>query len=103
MGRAFQKKDRFDNETFQRYVQYQLQMTTDSFFEQQRRELLASRMRDLLRGGVNVATSEVKTEFEHRNNQVNLEYVRFSWHAYENESSCRTRISRPTRRTTRRS
>jgi peptidyl-prolyl cis-trans isomerase D len=81
----FEKNGAFDPETFERFVQYQLQMTPASFYEQQRKELLASRMRGILRGGVNVASGEVKAEFERSNNQVNLEYVRFPWRGREAE------------------
>jgi peptidyl-prolyl cis-trans isomerase D len=34
-------------------------------------------------GGVNVSENEVKSEFERQSNQVNLEYVRYSWRRYE--------------------
>jgi peptidyl-prolyl cis-trans isomerase D len=81
----FEKDGVFDNETFTKWVQFGLQMTPGSFFEQQRKELMAARMRDLLRGSVNVASTEVKEQFEQRNNQVNLEYVSFPWSRYKND------------------
>ena len=56
-----------------------------TFIEEQKREMLANRLRLLLRGGVNVSLDEVKNDFLRRGNQVNVEYVRFSTRRYENE------------------
>src|SRR5438046_8743690 len=47
--------------------------------------MLASGMRLLLRGGVNVSPDEVKSDFLRRGNQVNVEYVRFPTRRYESE------------------
>jgi len=76
---AFQKDGRFDYETFTRFVAYQLALTPKAFIEQQQRELLASRVRNLIRGGVTVSEEEVKSDYVRDNTQVNLEYMRFSW------------------------
>jgi peptidyl-prolyl cis-trans isomerase D len=80
-----QKDGKFDYEQFRRFVLYQLGMSPRAFIEEQRRELLATRVRLLLRGGVNVSPDEVKTDFLRRGNQVNVEYVRFSTRRYEAE------------------
>ncbi len=80
---AMQKDGHFDYETFVRFVQFHLGMTPKAFIEQQKRELLATRVRNLLRAGVNVSENEVKSEFERQSNQVNLEYVRYPWRRYE--------------------
>ena len=82
---AMQKDGHFDYDTFVRFVQYQLGMSPKSFIEQQQRELLAARVRNVLRGGVNVSEAEVKSDFERRGNQVNLEYVRFASRRFEDE------------------
>jgi peptidyl-prolyl cis-trans isomerase D len=82
---AVQKDGRFDYETFQKFVQFQLGLNTKSFIEQQRKEMLAGRVRTLLRGGVNVSTDEVKAAYERSNNQVNLEYLRVSWRRFEDD------------------
>jgi peptidyl-prolyl cis-trans isomerase D len=82
---AMEKNGHFDHDTFAKWVQYQLQMTPAAFFEQQRKELLAAKMRSIVRGGVNVGSSELKSDYERRENQVNLEYLRFSWRGYEAE------------------
>ena len=80
---SMQKDGHFDYDTFQRFVQFSLGMSPKAFIDQQKRELLALRVRNLLRTGVNVSENEVKSEFERQSNQVNLEYVRFSWRRHE--------------------
>jgi peptidyl-prolyl cis-trans isomerase D len=80
---AMQKDGHFDYATFVRFVQFQLNMTPKVFIDEQKRELLATRVRNLLRNGVNVSEHEVKSEFDRQSNQVNLEFVRFSWRRHE--------------------
>ncbi len=80
-----QKDGKFSYEAFKTFLQYQLGLTPKSFVEEQKRELLANRMRDLLRAGVSISADEVKTDFVRRNRQVNLEYLRFSGTRYQNE------------------
>jgi peptidyl-prolyl cis-trans isomerase D len=73
-----QKDGKFNYDAFKTFLQYELGLTPKSFVEEQKRELLANRVRDLLRAGVSVSNEEVKTDFVRRNRQVNLEYLRFS-------------------------
>lgn len=80
---AVQKDGRFDYETFRRFVSFQLQMSPKAFLEQQRIELLAAHMRNLLRAGANVGSAEVKEEFQRQGTQINLEYVRFVARRFE--------------------
>jgi peptidyl-prolyl cis-trans isomerase D len=80
---AMQKDGHFDYDSFVRFVQFQLGISPKAFIDQQRREMLAARVRHLVRNGVNVSDHEVKGEFERQSNQVNLEYVRFSWRRHE--------------------
>jgi peptidyl-prolyl cis-trans isomerase D len=79
------KDDKFDYELFRRFALYQLGMSPKTFIDEQKRELLASRVRTLLRSGVSVSPDEVKTDFVRRGNQVNVEYVRFPSRRYEAE------------------
>jgi peptidyl-prolyl cis-trans isomerase D len=74
----FKKDGKFNYDQFRNFVQYDMGLTPKSFIEEQRKELLASRVRDLLRAGVTISANEVKAEFERKGNQVNLEYVRFN-------------------------
>ncbi len=73
-----QKDGKFNYESFKSFVQFELQITPPAFIEQQKKELMAARVRDLLRGSVNVSPSEVKADYLRKNTQVNLEYVRFT-------------------------
>jgi peptidyl-prolyl cis-trans isomerase D len=79
----------FSLEHFRKFRQYQLGMTERSFIDQQRRELMAVRMRDMLRAGVGVSADEVKENFIRQSDRVNLEYLRFPLHRYENEIELR--------------
>ncbi len=87
---AIQKDGHFDYDTFVRFVQFQLGLSPKAFIEQQKRELLAARVRNVIRGGTNVSEAEVKSEFERRSNQVNLEYVRYATRRYEDEGEIAT-------------
>jgi peptidyl-prolyl cis-trans isomerase D len=80
-----QKDGKFDYEAFKRFALYQLGMSPRTFIDEQRREMLAARVRDLLKDGLNVSLDEVKTEFMRRGNQVNVEYVSFPVSRYESE------------------
>jgi peptidyl-prolyl cis-trans isomerase D len=80
-----QKDGKFDYEAFKRFALYQLGMSPRAFIDEQRREMLAARVRGVLRNGLNVSVDEVKAEFMRRGNQVNLEYVSFPVSRYESE------------------
>lgn len=81
-----QNKDgKFDYDLFKKFSLYQLGMSPRSFIDEQRREMLAARVRNLLKDGLHVSLDEVKTDFLRRGNQVNVEYVRFPTRRYEAE------------------
>jgi len=80
-----QKDGKFNYESFKTFLQYDLGLTPKSFVAEQKRELLASRVRELLRAGVTVSTDEVKADFVRRGRQVNLEYLRFAGNRYQND------------------
>lgn len=82
---VFEDGGKFSYENFRKFVQYQMGMTPRSFIEEQKRELLAAKMRNALRAGVAVSPVEVKDEWVRQANQVNVEYLRFPIHRYENE------------------
>ncbi len=83
---SIQKDGKFDYELFKRFVNFQLGLSPRSFIEEQRRELLATRVRQLVRGGVAVSADEVKDDFVRRGNQVNLEYVRVATRQHDSEA-----------------
>ena len=82
---VFEQDGVFSHEAFRKFVQFQLGMTPRSFIEQQRREMLANRMRDSLRAGVAVSPVEVKDDWVQQADQVNVEYLRFPVRRYESE------------------
>jgi peptidyl-prolyl cis-trans isomerase D len=81
----FEKDGVFSYDNYRKFVQYQLGMNPRSFTEQQRREMLAAKMRDALRAGVAVSPVEVKDEWVRQADQFNAEYLRFPIHRYESE------------------
>jgi len=79
------KDGQFDYQLFKRFALYQLGMSDKAFIDEQRREMLAARVRNLLKDGLHVSMDEVKTDFVRRGNLVNVEYVRFSTNRYDSE------------------
>jgi peptidyl-prolyl cis-trans isomerase D len=82
---VFEQDGVFSHEAFRKFVQFQLGMTPRSFIEQQRREMLANRMRESLRAGVAVSPVEVKDDWMRQADQVNVEYLRFPERRYESD------------------
>lgn len=80
-----QKDGVFNYDQFKTFTQFELGLTPDRFVEQQQREMLAARVRDLMRASVKVSPEELKTAFEVKSRQINLEYVRFPSRKYEGE------------------
>jgi peptidyl-prolyl cis-trans isomerase D len=85
----FDDDGKFSYDHFRKFVQFQLGMTPRSFIEEQRRELLANKMRESLRSGVAISPAEVKEEWMSKADQVNVEYLRFPVHRYEAELELR--------------
>lgn len=75
-AKAFSNEPGFSYDDFTRFIRY-YGFTPATFLEMQERELQAERVRSFLKGGLTVSPSEVKAEWEHRNTQLNLEYLRF--------------------------
>jgi len=87
----FDDKDgKFSYENFRKFVQFQLGMTPRLFIDQQRREMLANRMRESLRAGVAVSPVEVKEDWLREADQVNVEYMRFPVHRFDAEIELRS-------------
>ncbi len=74
-----------DYERLRMVVQNSYRLTMKQFVEIQRRELLADKFRQLLRAGTRASLDEVRTEFDDKSRQTNLEYVRFTPFRYEQE------------------
>lgn len=82
---SLQKNGVFNYDSFKSYTQFQLGLTPERFVQQQQREMLAAEIRDLMRATVKVSAEEVKSSFDYKNRQLNLEYVRFPSRKYEGE------------------
>ena len=80
-----QKDGKFNYESFKMFVQFELGMTPKAFLAEQRKELMAARVRNLLRESVAVSDDEVKNEFVRKNRQLSLEYMRFVGHRFDAE------------------
>jgi peptidyl-prolyl cis-trans isomerase D len=80
-----QKNGHFDLDTFKKYVQFELGVTQNAFIEEQKKEVLANRVRELVRSSVSVSAEEVKNEYLRKNRQVNLEYMRFVGRRFDAE------------------
>ena len=69
---------KFDYSRFSRWVRYRWTLTVKKFKEQQRRELLAEKIRRVTRSSVKTSEEEVKQKYVHDNTKVELSYVAFS-------------------------
>jgi hypothetical protein len=69
---------KFDYELLSRWVRYSFGLTVAKFKEEQRRELLADKLRRYLQTQVKASESEVRDDFILKNTQAQLAYVRFS-------------------------
>jgi peptidyl-prolyl cis-trans isomerase D len=78
-----------DAARFSKFRQFQLGMTERSFIDQQRRELLAARMREMLRSSVAVSPNEVQDDWVRTTDQANAEFVRFQVSHYDSEVELR--------------
>jgi peptidyl-prolyl cis-trans isomerase D len=79
------RQGKLDYDRFRQVVQNSYRITVKQFMDIQRRELLADRFRQLMLVETRAAADEVKADFEDKNRQINLEYVRFSPYRYEQD------------------
>jgi peptidyl-prolyl cis-trans isomerase D len=82
-----QKDGHFNYESFKNFVRISLQQTPNDFVAQQKKEMLASRVRNLVRSSVTVSPDEVKAEFVRKGRQINLEYIRFASRRHEADAA----------------
>jgi peptidyl-prolyl cis-trans isomerase D len=73
----FETKDgKFDYDGFKKFVQFHLQATEESFIEEQRKELVAQRVRAALVAGVRVSKEEARRAYDKDNDTVSISYLR---------------------------
>jgi peptidyl-prolyl cis-trans isomerase D len=80
------KDGKFDYERFKMVSQNKLGVSVLRYIEIEQRELLADRMREMIRMSAKVSPDEVKADFESKGLQVSLDYVKFSPRRYEDDS-----------------
>jgi peptidyl-prolyl cis-trans isomerase D len=86
MPEQFETKDKlFDLEGFKKFVQYHLQATEENFIEEQRRELIAQRVREAIVAGVRVLDSEVRGSYDAENDTVSISYLRLTPSYFANQ------------------
>ncbi len=86
MPEEFTTKDKtFDLDGFKKFVQYHLQATEESFIEEQRRELIAQRVREAIVAGVRVTDGEVRHAYDSENDTVSISYLRLFPSYFANE------------------
>ncbi len=72
------KNGAYDHDRFStNFVRYMLHSTVKKVIEEQRRELLAERLRELLRTSTPVSANEVKEDWLAKQTQLNVQFVRF--------------------------
>lgn len=71
------KTKKFDVKYAEKQIRYFSMLSPSDFRDYQRSELVAARMRDIVRSRVRVSESEAKDQFDREKSTVTLEYVRF--------------------------
>ncbi|MEJ2199421.1 MAG: SurA N-terminal domain-containing protein [Desulfuromonadaceae bacterium] len=74
---AFQENGQFNKNRYLDVLAYQ-RMTPDEFEEQQRQQLLAAKVRETIRGQIEVNDLDVLAEYRRQNDKINLEFVRLA-------------------------
>jgi len=69
---------KFNYDRLRAVAQNRLGVTVARFIESQRREMLADKVKQLMLGAVKVTPDEVKSDYDQRELQINLEFVRFA-------------------------
>ena len=75
-GPFLDEDDHFQQEEFKEYVLYGLQLSERAFAEQQRKDILAERMRQLVELSVQLSDDELWAEYARFADRVNVKYVR---------------------------
>jgi peptidyl-prolyl cis-trans isomerase D len=77
LGQSFNDdNDKFDLESYQKFVRHYLQTTEENFVEQQRREIIAERMRQIIASSVRISSGEVRQAYNRENDTAQIDYAR---------------------------
>lgn len=66
----------FNVDFYKNFIRNHLRQTEDSFIEQQRLELIAERMRQLMVSGIRISEDEVRNEYERESDTATIRYIR---------------------------
>jgi peptidyl-prolyl cis-trans isomerase D len=81
---AIWRDGRFDYDKFkQNFCTYFLHTTPRKFIDEQKRELLADKLKEMIRVATKVGPDEVKRDYIERETQVKLKFVRFGARRFE--------------------
>ncbi len=72
------EKGEFDLDGFRKFIRNYIQVTEENFVEQQRRELVAMRTRQLLASMASVSPSEIEQAYKRGNDTASIEFVRLA-------------------------
>ena len=77
------KTQKFDQKRYERTIREYTGMTPRDFREFQRQEMIAARMRELVRARVRVSDAEAREQFNRERKQATVDYVKFerTWYA----------------------
>lgn len=76
------KTKQFDLKTYEKEVRFVSKMSLEDFREFQRQELVAARMRDIVRTRAHVSEAEAFSEFAREKSTVSVDYVKFDRRYY---------------------
>ncbi len=66
----------FDLEFYKSFVQHHLRQSEEEFVEQQRLEIIANRVRELIVSPVRISDEEVRREYDRENDTATIKYIR---------------------------
>jgi hypothetical protein len=78
----FQKKDRFDNDTYIRMVAYMFRTQPRRFEEQIRQNLIMEKLYDSITATVTVGEEEIKKAYKEENEQISIAYLNATYADY---------------------
>lgn len=66
----------FNLEFYKTFIRSHLRQTEENFIEQQRLEIIAERMRELMVSGIRISDAEVRSEYDRENDTATIRYIR---------------------------
>ena len=66
----------FNMDFYKNFIRNHLRQTEDDFIEQQRLEIIAERMRQLIVGAIRISDDEARLEYERENDTASIKYIR---------------------------